>query len=557
VSFSADSAWVAGTGDAYTVTSSPGGFTCSVANATTTLAGSQSCVVTGLTTGTSYTFVVSETGSSVALTSSASLPSNAVVAGAVLSTPVALVLSATSAKVSFSADSAWTYVAGNLYTVVASGTAGQACTVGEPDPASSATLSCTVSGLVVGDTYTFRVSETGTSPTSLTSLSSNAVRSLAPLATPIATVLNSTSASVTFSADSAWAAGSGDAYTVTSSPGGLTCSVANATTTLTGSQSCVVSGLTTGTSYTFVVSETGTTILATSGPSLSSNAVTLGSALATPTVTWAASGAALVSFSADGVATTYSVRAATAQSPYSAVGACVVSNTTAIARGNLSCTVTGLTNGVAYTFTVTPSGNATTSLPSLPSAPFTPSTTAAPSAPTALHATGGVELIVVHWAAPLSVGGTPITSYQVTATAGASTLNCGALSATATTCTLRGLKPATTYSVSVIAINAVGSSVAATSTATTSATVLGPFARGSRGFALVGRTVTITIVGGRFYGQPIITSTEVGTRVGVVRDTGVLLTIRVTTAPRRPTGERTFTLRFADGKTCKVNYAVR
>jgi hypothetical protein len=86
---------------------------------------------------------------------------------------------------------------------------------------------------------------------------------------------------------------------------------------------------------------------------------------------------------------------------------------------------------------------------------------------------------------------------------------------------------------------------------------LGPFARGSRGVAFVGRTVTITIVGGRFYGQPIITSTEVGTRVGVVRDTGVLLTIRVTTAPRRPKGERTFTLHFAHGKTCKVNYAVR
>ena len=76
------------------------------------------------------------------------------------------------------------------------------------------------------------------------------------------------SAKVTFQADSAYVAGTGEAYVVTSSPGGLTCSVPNVTTTLTGSQSCVVSGLTTDTAYTFTVAESGgTTVDTVSAPS--------------------------------------------------------------------------------------------------------------------------------------------------------------------------------------------------------------------------------------------------------------------------------------------------
>jgi hypothetical protein len=77
------------------------------------------------------------------------------------------------------------------------------------------------------------------------------------------------------------------------------------------------------------------------------------------------------------------------------------------------------------------------------------------------------------------------------------------------------------------------------------------------GVARVGRTVTLTISGTGFYGKPRITSNEVGTRVVVSHDTGKLLTVRVTVRAGSRTGSHTFTIRLANGKSCKVNYLVR
>jgi hypothetical protein len=85
----------------------------------------------------------------------------------------------------------------------------------------------------------------------------------------------------------------------------------------------------------------------------------------------------------------------------------------------------------------------------------------------------------------------------------------------------------------------------------------GPFTSGAHGVAYVGRTVTITISGGGFYGQPRITSTEAGTRVGVLRDTGTSLTIHVTTPARARQGWHTLTIVLANGKKCRVNYDVK
>jgi hypothetical protein len=77
------------------------------------------------------------------------------------------------------------------------------------------------------------------------------------------------------------------------------------------------------------------------------------------------------------------------------------------------------------------------------------------------------------------------------------------------------------------------------------------------GAVWVGRTVTVTISGTGFYGQPRITSNEVGTRAVVSRDTGKLLTVRVTVRAGSRTGWHTFTIRLANGKSCKVNYLVK
>jgi hypothetical protein len=74
------------------------------------------------------------------------------------------------------------------------------------------------------------------------------------------------------------------------------------------------------------------------------------------------------------------------------------------------------------------------------------------------------------------------------------------------------------------------------------------------GHAVVGKTKTLTIGGSGFYGRPRITSNEVGTRAVVSRDTGKLLTVRVTVRAGSRTGWHTFTIRLANGKSCKANY---
>ena len=78
----------------------------------------------------------------------------------------------------------------------------------------------------------------------------------------------------------------------------------------------------------------------------------------------------------------------------------------------------------------------------------------------------------------------------------------------------------------------------------------------AHGTAIAGKTVTLTISGTGFYGQPKITSTSAGTRVGVLHDNGTLLTIRVTTKAG-VAGEHTFTVTEANGKSGKANYAIK
>ena len=124
-----------------------------------------------------------------------------------------------------------------------------------------------------------------------------------------------------------------------------------------------------------------------------------------------------------------------------------------------TCTVTGLTNGSAYTFTVTPYSAAGTGLASAPSAPVTPRTT--PGSPTAVAATPGDARAVITWSAPADDGGSPITGYRVTTIP-----TSDGCTVTATTCTLEGLANGREYVVSVVAVNEAGNSAPATVTVT-------------------------------------------------------------------------------------------
>lgn len=123
----------------------------------------------------------------------------------------------------------------------------------------------------------------------------------------------------------------------------------------------------------------------------------------------------------------------------------------------LSCTVSGLTNGQPYTFTVKAANEAGDSPSSVASAPVTPATT--PGAPVGVSAAASQQssAVDVAWLAPEN-GGSPITGYTVTASPGGETCTTGGLG-----CTVTGLPPGGTYTMAITATNAVGVGPAALS----------------------------------------------------------------------------------------------
>ncbi len=127
-------------------------------------------------------------------------------------------------------------------------------------------------------------------------------------------------------------------------------------------------------------------------------------------------------------------------------------HTCAWTSGPLSCTVTGLTNGTSYTFSVTARNANGTGSASVASGSVTPSTT--PGAPTSVSATSAENTqSVVTWVAPASTGGAAITGYTVTSSTGGHTCawTSGPLS-----CTVTGLTNGTSYTFSVTARNVDG-----------------------------------------------------------------------------------------------------
>ena len=543
----------------------PAAQTCTVVSATAiATAPNQSCTVTGLSNGTAYTFTVTPSGNST--TSAMSAPSASVTPGTGLATPTVVDAGSGAVTVTFVADGVAT-----LYTVQSTGTyvspghnpaINGSCVVANTATPPTGSQSCTVTGLSNFDSYTFTVTPSGNSTTSSASGPSVAITPTSALAKPTVTNAGSGAILVSFAAD-----GTASTYTVNTyvMPAntlvtGASCVVINTTTAPKGAQSCTVSGLTNGQTYTFTVNPTGNSTQSTVSPA--SSAIMAGTTfLATPTVAWAGSGAAAVSFTADGVASTYVVTASTTSTATGIVttGSCTVANSTTAPKGAQSCTVSGLSNGTTYTFVVTPSGNGTTSLPSAPSAPFTVTASVVPSAATAVTTTATANSITVNWTAPTNTGNSALTGYVVTATAANTTVSCGTVAGTATSCTITGLSASTVYVVSVSAVNAIGTSAAATASATTLAApaAKNPYTTGTHGVAYAGRTVTLTISGGNFYGQPRITSNVAGTRVGVKGDTGSLLTIIVTTPANAAKGWHTFTITLANGKVCRANYNVK
>jgi hypothetical protein len=321
---------------------------------------------------------------------------------------------------------------------------------------SSGPLSCTVTGLTNGTSYTFKVTATNGAGTGPASSPSNSVT---PATVPDApTGVSGSSGNgqvlVSWTAPAYMGGSPITAYTVTSTPGAKTC------TWSSGALSCVVTGLTNGTPYTFTV--TATNGAGTGPPSAASAPVTPATTPGAPTGVGAAAGnaQALVTWTAPASTGGLPITAYTVTSSPGA-------KTCAWSSGALSCVVTGLTNGTPYTFTVTATTGAGTGPASAPSNSVTPKTV--PGAPTGVTATALDGAARVGWTAPASIGGSPITAYTVTSSPGAKTC---AWSSGALSCAVTGLTNGTPYTFTVTATNGAGTGIPSAPSAAVSPTPL-------------------------------------------------------------------------------------
>lgn len=133
-----------------------------------------------------------------------------------------------------------------------------------------------------------------------------------------------------------------------------------------------------------------------------------------------------------------------------------------------SCTITGLTNGQAYTPSVTATNSVGNGPAGVAANAITPMTVPDPPGSAGITITPGDGVIDVSWSAPANDGGSAITGYEVTATPGARVAmrNGGgtcAATAPATSCSITGLTNGVRYDVTIKSINSEGRSAASTS----------------------------------------------------------------------------------------------
>ena len=80
---------------------------------------------------------------------------------------------------------------------------------------------------------------------------------------------------------------------------------------------------------------------------------------------------------------------------------------------------------------------------------------------------------------------------------------------------------------------------------------------GVHGFAVSGKTVSMTFTGTGFYGQPHVSTTAAGTRATVSKDHGNWMQVRVTVKKGTGRGMHTFTFTLANGKSARANYRTK
>ena len=407
--------------DGYRATAYPGGLSC-----TTTATG---CSIEGVDNNTTYT--VSVTASNAVGTSAAATSNPVTPLDPVPSAPrdVRATAASQSATVSWTPPLIGADAITN-YRVIAS-PGGAYCT--------TRALSCTVTGLANGTSYTFRVVAASSGGESASSDASAPVTPATVPTAPRDVRAAPGDRSITVNWDEP--AGNGGSavtgYTATAMPGGRQCTAA------ANARSCKIENLT---RRAYTVTVTAANRVGNSAPSSPSNEVTpLDAVPPAPTGIKAVAGdrEATVSWSAPQVAADVITGYRVTSSPGGFT--CTTKD--------LSCIVGGLINGQSYTFRVTAASSGGDSLPSEASVAVTPA--GLPMAPRSVEAEAGDRSVSVSWNAPLDDGGAPITSYTATAWPGGRV--CTAPDS-GRRCVIGGLTNGEDYSVTVTATNRVGTS---------------------------------------------------------------------------------------------------
>jgi Fibronectin type III domain len=304
----------------------------------------------------------------------------------------------------------------------------------------------TVTGLTNGTTYTCTVTATNIlQESSSPSAPSAAVVPAAAPGAPTITSATGGAASIAIAFTPGAANGSSQSFSVscTSLDGGTP-------GTNTGTASPItVSGLTNGKTYTCTLSATNE--IGTTNALLPSLPTIPSSVPGAPSITSVTPGNA-------SVAVAFNAPASNGGFPILNYEASCASSTGGVFGSNIGLTspisVSGLTNGRTYTCTVTATNVIGTGGSSAPSSPVVPA--AAPGTPAQPSVASGNAEIVVSVAAP-NDNGSPITSYSASCTSSNGGVP-GSKSDTAPPITVTGLTNDRTYTCTVNATNAVGTS---------------------------------------------------------------------------------------------------
>jgi hypothetical protein len=427
-------------------------------------------VITGLTNGTPYNVqlkAVNAIGDGTATASTAATPATipgAPTIGTITPTDGTLSIAFTAGTTGGSAITNYKYSTngGGLFT---------ACSP------TQTTSPIVITGLSNGTSYNIQIMAVNANGDGTATVSTAATPSVAAIAPSAPTITGITPSSGQLSV--AFTAGSNGGSAITnykySSDNGSTFTACSPEQT---NSPVVITGLTNGTLYNIqliAVNAIG------DGTATSSTAATPANVPDAPTIGTATAGNAQASvvFTApesNGGSSITSYTATSSPDGFTSVGA------------SSPLVVSGLTNGTAYTFTVTATNVIGIGAPSSASNSVTPATT--PGAPTIGVITPANGQLSVAFTAG-STGGSAITNYKYSSDNGATFTACSPEQTTSPV-VITGLTNGTPYSVQLKAVNIVGDGTATASTAATPATTPGAPTIGTATFGNAQASVTFT-----------------------------------------------------------------